>query len=188
MANGKVKGNSYERAISRKLSLWISNNERDDLFWRTQGSGGRHTVRYKSNLTLEGQAGDISSTQGGISENFLKFFCVEVKFYKDINIWAIITKSKNGLLDFWDQATLKAKQVNRIPILIVKENYKPALFISNEVFEKMLVENFKEKPELKVNLFNSDSISVWKLDTIMKLNSEKFMVSLIRWEKEWKES
>jgi len=177
MVNGKRKGNNYEREISKNLSLWISNNKSDDLFWRSQGSGGRHTVRYKKNLTLEGQSGDIASTHSGISEDFLKIFCVEVKFYKDINIWGMITKTKKGILDFWEQAYKKARQVKKLPILIVKENYRPALFISNRAFS-MLTKKLKLRPELEVNL-SYQKLFIWKFKDILDVNFDEFM-SIIR--------
>ena len=49
MTTGKRKGNNYEREMSRRLSLWLSENERDDLIWRTHNSGGRFTTRMKKN-------------------------------------------------------------------------------------------------------------------------------------------
>lgn len=172
MANGKIKGSNYERKISKELSLWISDNKFDDLFWRTHGSGGRFTTRNKKNLTLEGQAGDITSTRSGISEEFLKVFCVEIKFYKDINIWGLITKSNAGLLEFWEQASKQAKQSRRLPILIVKENYKPTLFISNRAFY-LLIKKIK-MPEIEVNI-SSKKIFVWKFEDILNISSKKFM-------------
>lgn len=174
MANGKVKGGNYEREISKNLSLWLSGGENDDLFWRTQNSGGRYTTRYKKKLTLEGQSGDIASVRGNISNEFLKTFCVEIKFYKDINIWGFITKAKDGVLDFWKQAYEQSKQAGREPILIVKQNYKPALLISNKIFNKILIKNFKLKPELEVNLLRQ-KIFIWKLEDILDIDPKKFM-------------
>ena len=174
MAIGKIKGDNYERIISKKLSIWLSKGENDDLFWRTQGSGSRHTTRYKKNLTLEGQSGDVASVRSGVSEEFLKVFCVEIKFYKDINLWGIVTKSKVGLLGFWKQADEQAKRVNKMPILIVKQNYKPALLISNKIFNKLLIKKFKLKPELEVNLVHQ-KIFVWRLENILDINPKKFI-------------
>ena len=180
MANGKLKGNGYEREISKKLSLWISENNSEDLFWRTQGSGGRHTIRRKKNRTLDKQAGDITSTSIGVSEDFLRYFCIEIKFYKDINIWGIITKSQNGLLDFWEQACNQALSVNKIPILIVKQNYKPPLLLSNEPFN-VYMESLELKSELEVNLFHK-KLFIWKLEDILDIDPNRFM-SVIKQEK-----
>lgn len=173
MANGKRKGSNYEREISKKLSLWLSNNKDDSIFWRSQNSGGRHTIRYKKNQTLEGQSGDIASTRGGISEDFLKVFSIEIKFYKDINLWGIITKSNGGILDFWKQADEQSRRVKKVPILITKENYKPTLFISTRTFYDIM-KKFKLEPDLEATLSNQ-KIFIWKLESIMKVDPKKFM-------------
>jgi len=54
---GKQKGNAFERKISKQLSLWWTAGKHDDIFWRTDTSGGRATVR-KGKRTY-GQHGDI---------------------------------------------------------------------------------------------------------------------------------
>lgn len=57
-----AKGGSFERKIATALSLWWSNGERDDIFWRTSGSGARAKVRsYKGKGTF-GQTGDLQAT------------------------------------------------------------------------------------------------------------------------------
>lgn len=173
MTNGKRKGSNYEREISKKLSLWLSDGIDDDIFWRSQNSGGRHTIRYKKNKTLEGQSGDIASTRSGISEDFLKVFSIEIKFYKDINLWGLITGNNGGLLDFWKQSYKQAKRVNKISILIAKENYKPTLFISTRTFYNIM-KKFKLKPDLEANLSNQ-KLFIWKLESILKIDPNKFM-------------
>lgn len=54
------KGGKYERELCKQLSLWWTNNERDDVFWRTSGSGARATTRAKSNKHTFGSHGDIA--------------------------------------------------------------------------------------------------------------------------------
>lgn len=62
MAKGNQKGGSFERRIATQLSEWWTNGERDDIFWRTAGSGGRATARGRSKKFTRGQAGDIGAT------------------------------------------------------------------------------------------------------------------------------
>ena len=57
-----TKGATFERDISRKLSLWWTHGERDDVFWRSSMSGGRATVRAKQGKTTAYQNGDITAT------------------------------------------------------------------------------------------------------------------------------
>lgn len=85
MTNGAKKGSSYEREICKKLSLWWTYGEDDDVFWRTAGSGARATGRRKQGKKTFGQDGDIQATNP-IGQPFVDLFAVEIKRgYKDAN-------------------------------------------------------------------------------------------------------
>lgn len=56
-----AKGGAYEREICKKLSLWWTGGQRDDVFWRSASSGGRATVRAKRGASTYGQYGDIQA-------------------------------------------------------------------------------------------------------------------------------
>jgi hypothetical protein len=56
-----AKGSSFERQICKTLSLWWTNGERDDVFWRTAGSGAMATSRRKRGSTTLLQHGDIQA-------------------------------------------------------------------------------------------------------------------------------
>lgn len=75
MAN---KGSSFEREISKQLSLWWTYGEREDVFWRSQASGARATQRKKQGKNTFGQVGDITSTDP-ISQPFVDLFTIELK-------------------------------------------------------------------------------------------------------------
>lgn len=96
MANSKAKANSFERQLCRELSLWWSDGASEDVFWRSQNSGGRATTRSKKGKTLEGQYGDICATDES-GKDFLKVFTVEVKrgYGKD-SLHDLIDKPRNG--------------------------------------------------------------------------------------------
>jgi hypothetical protein len=55
----RQKGSDFERKISKDLSIWWSDGERDDIFWRSSMSGGRASVRAKQGKRTDGQYGDI---------------------------------------------------------------------------------------------------------------------------------
>jgi len=76
MASGK--GSQFERDVCRQLSLWWSEGENDDVFWRTSQSGGRATTRAKSGKKTRGQEGDIAATD---PSGFVmtKLFTMELK-------------------------------------------------------------------------------------------------------------
>lgn len=56
------KGSQFEREICKVLSLWWSDQERDDLFWRTPGSGARATVRRKQGKQTTDATADLMAT------------------------------------------------------------------------------------------------------------------------------
>lgn len=167
---GKGKGNAYEREISKKLSLWLSNNKHDDLFWRSHNSGGRYTVRHCKNKRTEGQNGDITSTCSGISEDFLKLFSLELKHYKNINLWGLITNSKTGIISFWRQAEKQANSCSKIPLLIIRENNKPDLVISTEKFYNIVYLILRIEPTMITNLSEFETLFIWKLDQILNID------------------
>jgi len=177
--NGHSKGAEYERNIAKQLSIWLSKGERDDLFWRTHGSGSRHTTRVKKNIRTEGQDGDISSTCRGISDKFRRFFSIEIKFYKNINLWGLITGKKTGILSFWNEAVVQADSVYKEPVLIAKENYKPALFISTAYVYGLFHDYFGLNYDMKVNVLDN-TLFVWKLEDILKIETESIEKMLDR--------
>lgn len=56
------KGSQFERDLCRMFSLWWTGGERDDVFWRTPGSGAMATTRTKKDLQTSGLYGDMTST------------------------------------------------------------------------------------------------------------------------------
>lgn len=59
---GGAKGNPFERQFCVRLSEWITHGVHDDVFWRSQTSGARATVRSRTGQRTVGQAGDIAAT------------------------------------------------------------------------------------------------------------------------------
>lgn len=170
--NGNRKGSSYERRMAKEFSLWLSGGKRDDLFWRTHGSGARCKIRIDKGITTEGQDGDMSSTSCE-SIPFRQLFTVEMKFYRSINIWGLLTSSNNGLCEFWNEAEYQAEYSGKHPILIMKENYRPDLFISDSFFEKNINNYFNIDYRIKSKI-NDTTIYIWKLSDIFELDYLQF--------------
>lgn len=72
------KGSAFEREICKKLSLWWSEGDRDDIFWRSSQSGGRATLRARKGQSTYGSYGDIAAIDP-IGEPLLKVFTIELK-------------------------------------------------------------------------------------------------------------
>lgn len=96
MSRGKVKGSQFERDLCRKLSLWWTNGERDDVFWRTSSSGGRSTIRSKKGKKTFGQYGDIQATDP-IGQPLLDLLTIEAKRgYNKATPWDLLDGSETG--------------------------------------------------------------------------------------------
>lgn len=78
MAKGSGKGSEFEREICKQLSLWWTDQERDDIFWRTSQSGGRATQRAKSGKKTFGSYGDIQAVDP-IGQPFMNMCSIELK-------------------------------------------------------------------------------------------------------------
>lgn len=86
------KGQSFERDLCRKLSLWFSYGKDDDLFWRSSQSGGRATVRRRKGKSTRGHCGDIAATDSE-GEPFVKCVTVEAKVgYHHANVFDLFDK------------------------------------------------------------------------------------------------
>lgn len=78
MARGHAKGSQFERDICRLLSEWWSGGKRDDIFWRSDSSGGRATTRMKQGKQTFGQHGDIRAVDP-IGAPLTKLCTIELK-------------------------------------------------------------------------------------------------------------
>ena len=90
------KGAKFEREICKALSLWWSEGKRDDIFWRTPGSGARATTRRKKGKhTADSTADVMSSHEDG--KPFTKVCLSEIKRgYSDKH--KIVKNKKSGKL------------------------------------------------------------------------------------------
>ncbi len=175
MVNGKNKGSSYEREISKKLSLWLSEGKRDDSFWRTQNSGGRFTTRRKLGIDTQNQDGDITSTDPS-TQFFSDTFTLELKKYKDINLWGLFTGKGGGLLSFWEQTKRQALSSYKVPVLIVKQDRKPDLWISNKVFARAMNSHFAYPPFTQFTDFGTcpEIMCIYFLQEILDMDPVAF--------------
>lgn len=73
---GSKKGGRFERQICKDLSQWWAG--RDDIFWRSAGSGSRAKTRGRAGKSTMGQHGDISATDP-IGAPLIDAFTIEIK-------------------------------------------------------------------------------------------------------------
>ena len=120
------KGSAYERTISVMLSKWWTNNERDDIFWRSSASGARATMRKKGGKSTANSVGDIMALDP-IGQPLLDTFTIEVKRgYSDelvlIDLIDKPNKKNNKIILWWDKLLLECRENSTRPMLIFRRD------------------------------------------------------------------
>jgi hypothetical protein len=118
---GKGKGSAFEREICKRLSLWVSHDKREDLYWRSAMSGGRATVGRKQGKDHAHHAGDISATHPD-GHKLTNHWYIECKFYRDLQIESALLDSTGSLAKFWKETCTQATAHHKLPMLIAKQN------------------------------------------------------------------
>lgn len=119
----KSKGNSYEIKIARILSQWYEPGTKDDLFWRTAGSGAKSTVTRRGETSF---VGDITFLP---KPDALQVW-IDTKDRRDATFDNILSSSKFVIKEWYDEEIRKRDALKiKKPVLIIfklygkKENY-----------------------------------------------------------------
>jgi len=97
------KGSSYERDVCRQLSLWWTGGTRDDVFWRSSGSGARAKVRGRANRDTAGQHGDVAATDP-IGAPLIDVFTIELKRgYSEFTFQDLVDRPANAGIQEWER-------------------------------------------------------------------------------------
>ena len=132
---GSRKGGAFERRMAKRLSLWWTGGERDDVIWRTQISGGRATVRGRKGKRTEGQYGDLTYTDP-CAKPLFDLFVIECKH--GYGKWSVLDlvdnpdDAKYTILEGWierleenakaadvDYGIILAQRTRRLPVAVV---------------------------------------------------------------------
>lgn len=138
-----AKGGQYERDLCKKLSIWWSNGEHEDLFWRTSGSGSRATVRGRKGKNTRNHCGDICNTDL-IGQPLISVCCFESKRgYSRSTISDLLdcpTNSKQQLYEEWFEKAERSRQNSGSFswVLIHKRDYRePIIFLQGNLWDKL---------------------------------------------------
>jgi hypothetical protein len=125
---GNEKGAEWERHCCKRLSLWVTKGERDDIFWRTAMSGGRATFQLRRDIVNRAQAGDMTAIAAegvALCERYL----FEYKHRKDLGCTGFLAAGTGLLAGFWRSTQKTAERVGKVPVLIAKQNFYPAMVL-----------------------------------------------------------
>lgn len=129
MANSNEKGADFERQVCQKLSLWVSEYTREDVYWRAAMSGGRANLPHRRARrdAFSGQCGDISAVDA-LGHHLLSLFVIECKFNKTVQFQqACFGRESAVIFSHWDQVYQEAKSLDKLPMLMVKQNRQPEI-------------------------------------------------------------
>jgi hypothetical protein len=136
---GMAKGSNFEREICKKISLWWTDGDRDDIYWRTSGSGARAKTRGKLGKGTFGQYGDIQATDP-IGQPLIDLCSIEIKrgYNKAIINDFIDSKKKPDLRVFIEQAITdcRLREDESEWILLVKRDRKETVLFTSFYFYK----------------------------------------------------
>lgn len=149
------KGSSYERDLCRQLSLWWTNGKRDDIFWRSSGSGARAKVRGRRGRNTYGQHGDICAIDPA-GDPFIDLLTVEVKRgYSADSIAELLDKPatavQQAVESFIQQAMESHEQAGSFSWMVILRRDKrvpvvllPSYFV--KAVQKLTSEKWKTAP------------------------------------------
>lgn len=145
---GARKGGAFERNLSKQFSLWWSDGKNDNIFWRTQNSGGRATQRTKKGKKTINNYGDMKD-EDPIGKLLTKLFYFEFKTgYKDATLEDLLykpTKAKNTWRSWIEKAQREHSQSSKTWMLVVKKKGKPELIAMNKTLFFFLIKGQKTK-------------------------------------------
>lgn len=157
------KGGAFERELSKALSLWWTDGERDDVFWRTSQSGGRATVRARKGKTTYGQHGDLQAVDP-VGAPLTRLLSIEAKRgYRDAHVGNALDCKPGNKPKGWDEFVAQAQRECReagIPFwfLIVRRNGRQALvYFPQALYQELRYEGalfFTARPFCRVRTDN----------------------------------
>jgi len=177
--NSKRIGNNFEREIAKKLSLWITKGERDDVLWRNLDSGSRSTTRKKQGLTSI-QDGDFVATDLTY-DWFTKALYIDSKCYKEFNPF-IINESNiksNAIFQQWIKVCNDCPDT-KVPLMVchIRDRRTPQFVVVSSNF------NYNVQKSIMIYYFNDKSIGnnygcmIFLLDDFLATEDARDIVTL----------
>ncbi len=142
----KEKGTTEERMQCKEWSLWWSRGldidpPRNDIFWRTAGSGARARNRTSTGEDVHRGYGDMLA-EDQIGQPLIDVCTFEIKkgYSKDKLLFDCIGSRQNLplLLSFLREVEKDADDANNSPILVIHQDRKPSvIFLSVYLFSRI---------------------------------------------------
>jgi len=161
---GKRKGSQFEREIAKSLSLWITNNKRDDVFWLSSQSGGRSTQRKKSGQTTANSSGDICYLDA-IGKPFTDYFLIECKngYTKEVDVLNTVDSSGELILLKWfSKAQKECNEAKKKQVMLIfkRNRKKPCIMMESNFLGFLESSKNKEYMERQIEICLNEFVIV----------------------------
>ncbi len=191
MAN---KGSNFEREICKLLSLWWTNNKRDDVFWRTSGSGARATTRSKTKQKTFGQYGDVQATDP-IGQPLIDLCTIELKRgYSKSTFADLIEESQTAnakpcaYYQFIKQARQDHNKAGSLSwmLIIKRDRRKPIIIIPSKLHGRIeKIDNFIDirlsvHARIKIRKLKGSGVYIYPLADFLSYVKPKVMKRIHR--------
>lgn len=154
------KGSAFEREICKRLSLWWTDGEREDVFWRSAGSGAMAKTRSKMGKGAYGQHGDIQAVDP-IGEPLTSKCSIELKRgYSKASVADVLDHPPTAAQSIWESFVSQAvtdASLAALPywILITKRDKRvPLIFIPASLYRKLKSTHPDYREKGKINVFS----------------------------------
>lgn len=177
--NSKAKGSSFERKLCKELSLWWTHGEREDVFWRSAGSGARATNAHRSGGSIANAEGDIVYSDA-IGKPFTDFFCIELKTgYGDWSVMDLLeTNQKVTQFEkFWEQVSESALHSKAFPLLIYRKDRRNTI-VAFDFEAWRQIYNHKKASQALVDVPHIDLHIPYRLGRVYIYKLEDFFEAL----------
>jgi hypothetical protein len=183
--NPGKKGGKFEKDFAKQFSLWWSQKfktPRDDIFYKSSGSGGRQTIRKKLGFETANSCGDISALDL-IGMPLIGKLNIECKkgYDKEISVIAFLDSKQRQITIFkwWEKALKEAISNGRKTAMLVicRDNMQEVVCFDLEIGYKLTDKAEKLKGAKQIILFDSDqSLIMFRLNDFLKfIKPEVFM-------------
>ena len=153
------KGSEFERNMGPLLSLWWTDNERDDVFWR-RDSGARAKRRSREGKHTFGAHGDICAIDP-VGLPLTNLCTIELKNgYGKWSLLDVVDRppmrkgQKNKTLQtfeaFLDQVIEDAEAVGTYPVIVSKRDKRQPVIIYPRAMHKRIYSYYKKSPKTEI--------------------------------------
>lgn len=182
---GKDKGAEWERQVGKALSLWLTNQERKDIFSRNVLSGGSFTIAQSAGKQSSRMPGDLMAAHP-LAFKFLSAFMVECKHLASLGLenYLFDVGGASPLAQIVSFAAGQAQQAKLRYIIIAKQNFRePLVFTSAHVGLQVLSAFHMSSTRVRVtpmhHMLHRQHVYVMRfIDLVRSINPEHLLQCL----------